>query len=71
MESNRKKDSKLGLFIWSIINNSGLSYESIAEQLDKSVRIINMYCSGERRPSQVTLIKLLKLTNVIELDIPF
>ena len=71
MESKRKKDSRLGAFIWNVINDSGLTHQAVADSLDKSLRIVNMYCSGERKPSQVTLIKLLKLTNVIKIDIPF
>ena len=72
MESNiRKKDSKLAYFIWKIIDDSGLTHQTIADSLEKSLRVVNMYCSGERKPSQVTLLRLIKLVNVTPSDIPF
>ena len=36
MESNRKKDPKLTEFLRRIIQDSGFTYESIAEMLDVS-----------------------------------
>lgn len=72
MESSiRKKDSKLAYFIWKIIDDSGLTHQAVADSLEKSLRVVNMYCSGERKPSQVTLLKLIKLTNVAPENIPF
>ena len=72
MESKaRNKDSKLAYFIWKIIDDSGLTHQAVADSLEKSLRVVNMYCSGDRKPSQVTLLKLIKLTNVAPNDIPF
>lgn len=72
MESeNRNKDSRLAYFIWKIIDDSGLTHQAVADSLKKSLRVVNMYCSGERKPSQVTLLRLLKVTNVTINDIPF
>lgn len=67
----RKKDLKLAYFIWKIIDDSGLTHQTVANSLEKSLRIVNMYCSGDRKPSQVTLLKLIKLANVDPKNIPF
>lgn len=71
MESNRKKDPELGRFLWSIIRKSGLTNEKLAEALDVSPRIVGYYCSGERKPNQTTLLRILRITNAELKDIPF
>ena len=71
MDSNRKKDSKLGLFLWQCIRQSGMTNEAVAEALGVSTRTIGYYCSGERKPSQITLLRLMRVANVKAKDIPF
>ena len=71
MESNRKKDPELTDFLRSSIQKSGLTYEKVAEQLDISVRTVGYYCSGERKPSQKTLLHFIRTMNIQAKDIPF
>jgi transcriptional regulator with XRE-family HTH domain len=71
MESKRKIDPELGLFLYHAIDNSGYTQEKIAEQLGVSREAVNMYCSGKRKPKPRTLLKIIKLTNVQSKDIPF
>ena len=71
MESNRKKDPELTDFLRNSIQKSGLTYEKIAEQLDISVRTVGYYCSGERKPSQKTLLRFIRTMNIQSKDIPF
>ena len=71
MESNRKKDPELTDFLRSSIQKSGLTYEKVAEQLDISVRTVGCYCSGERKPSQKTLLRFIRTMNIQAKDIPF
>ena len=70
MESNRKKDPELTDFLRSSIQKSGLTYEKVAEQLDISVRTVGYYCSGERKPSQKTLLRFIRTMNIQAKDIP-
>ena len=71
MESNRKKDPELTDFLRSRVQKSGLTYEKVAEQLDISVRTVGYYCSGERKPSQKTLLRFIRTMNIQAKDIPF
>ena len=71
MDSKRKTDPELGLFLYHAIENAGYTQEKMAEELGKSREAVNMYCSGRRRPDQRTLLKIIKLTNVQPNDIPF
>lgn len=71
MEAKRSLDPDLGLFIHTIICNSGLTHEAIAESLSVSPRAVDYYCSGQRKPKQTTLLKLLRITGVNAEDIPF
>ena len=71
MESKRKSDSELGYFIWRIINNSGLTHETVAELLNVSKRSVDYYCSGQRKPEPKVLLRLLKLTQINFKEIPF
>lgn len=71
MESKRKIDSKLGLFIYSIISESNHTIVEIADFLEVDERTVNYYCTGQRRPNQIRLLKLLKFLEVNPQSIPF
>lgn len=71
MESKRKNDPELGLFLYHAIEKAGYTQEEIAEELGVSREAVNMYCSGRRKPQQRTLLTILRLTNVQAKDIPF
>ena len=71
MDSNRKIDHELGHFIWTIIHNSGKSYEAVANELGVSVRSVSYYCDGLRKPKHKTLLRLMRIANVQAKDIPF
>ena len=68
---NRKIDYELGKFIWSIVDKSGLSQEKLAEILDVSPRTMSYYCSGQRKPTQRKLLRLIRVAGVNVEDIPF
>lgn len=68
---NRNSYPELGLFIYNIIKASGLKKERIAEELDVDLRTVDYYCSGQRRPNQIKLLKLLRVTNTNAQEIPF
>lgn len=68
---NRKSDSELGEFIWKVVHDSGYSKEQIAERLNVSVRTLNYYCSGQRKPAQKKLLQLIKVAEINVEDIPF
>lgn len=68
---NRKTDHELGEFIWSIVHNSKYSQEKLAEILDVSPRMISYYCSGQKKPTQRKLLRLIRVTGVNVEDIPF
>lgn len=71
MESKRKIDSELGLFIYNIIKDSIYTNIQIAELLKVDERTINYYCTGERKPNQKRLLRLIKILNVDIQSIPF
>lgn len=71
MDVKRHTDNKLALYIFTLINNSGKTYEQIAEALDVSPRVVNYYISGQRKPKQTMLLKLLRITNANLKEIPF
>ena len=71
MESKRNIDSELGLFIYKIIDKSGMTKEYIAEKLNVSPRIVHYYWTGQRKPKQKVLLSLIKLTRTQCEDIPF
>ena len=71
MESKRKIDPDLGLFLFHEIDKSEYTQEKIAEDLGVSREAVNMYCSGKRKPKPRTLLRIIKLTNVQAKDIPF
>ena len=50
MESKRKIDPDLGLFLFHAIDKSEYTQEKIAEELGVSREAVNMYCSGKRKP---------------------
>ena len=68
---NRKNDHELGEFIWSIVHNSKYSQEKLAEILDVSPRTMSYYCSGQRKPTQRKLLRLIRVAGVNVEDIPF
>lgn len=68
---NRKTDHELGRFIWSIVHNSKYSQEKLAEILDVSPRTMSYYCSGQRKPTQRKLLRLIRVAGVNVEDIPF
>jgi len=69
---NRNVDYELGKFIWSIVDKSGISQEKWAEILEVSPRMIGYYCSGQRKPTQRKLLRLIKTIGGIKAeDIPF
>lgn len=71
MDVIRHTDSELGFYLYTIINHSGITYEDLAEALNVSPRTIGYYVSGQRKPKQTTLLKLLRLTNANSQEIPF
>ena len=68
---NRKTDHELGRFIWSIVDKSSLSQEKLAEILEVSPRMMSYYCSGQRKPTQRKLLRLIRVAGVNVKDIPF
>ena len=68
---NRKTDHELGEFIWSIVDKSSLSQEKLAEILEVSPRMMSYYCSGQRKPTQRKLLRLIRVAGVNVEDIPF
>ena len=72
MDSNKRRiDKELGLFIHDCYLNSGKTIEELAWAIDIEPRTLNYYFSGERKPSQRTLLKLVKVAKVNIQDIPF
>ena len=68
---NRKIDYEMGKFIWSIVNKSKYSQERWAEILNISTRTMSYYCSGQRKPTQRKLLRLIRVAGVNVEDIPF
>lgn len=68
---NRKINPDLACFIYNIILASGKTHQQIADDIGVELRTIDYYCSGQRKPSQINLLKLLKATNVNSSEIPF
>ena len=68
---NRKTDHELGRFIWSFVDKSSLSQEKLAEILEVSPRMMSYYCSGQRKPTQRKLLRLIRVAGVNVEDIPF
>ena len=72
MDSNKRRiDKELGLFIHRCYKTSGKTIEAFAEELCIEPRTLNYYFTGKRKPSQRTLLKLIKASNVSLKDIPF
>lgn len=67
----RRIDKELGKFIRSCYINSGKTIEELAWAIDVEPRTLNYYFSGERKPSQRTLLRLVKVAKVNIQDIPF
>ena len=71
-KGNRKIDYELGKFIWEIVDRSEYSKERWAEMLGVSTRMIDYYCTGEKKPAQRRLLQLIKAAGGIKAeDIPF
>ncbi|MCI9182142.1 MAG: helix-turn-helix transcriptional regulator [Acholeplasmatales bacterium] len=71
MESKRKIDIRLGSFLRKIIVESKYTISEIAEALELDDRTIQYFMTGERRPNQINLLKLLKFLQIDLADIPF
>lgn len=72
MDSNvRRIDKELGLFIYYCYNNTGMTIEELADALFVTPRTVQYYFTGQRKPSQRTLLRLVKVANVNCEDIPF
>ena len=69
--TNRRIDRELGVFIHDCYLNSGKTIEELAWAINIEPRTLNYYFSGERKPSQRTLLKLVKVAKVNIQDIPF
>lgn len=68
---NRRIDKELGRFIHDCYKKSGKTIEQLAWTINIEPRTLNYYFSGERKPSQRTLLKLIKVVKVNVQDIPF
>ena len=72
MDSKKRRiDKELGSFIYSCYISFGGNIDKFAEALSVEPRTINYYFSGQRKPSQRTLLRLIKVANVNIKDIPF
>ena len=69
--SKRRIDRELSLFIRRCYEDSEKTIEEFACAIDVEPRTLNYYFSGERKPSQRTLLRLVKVARVNVLDIPF
>lgn len=69
--TKRRIDKELGEFIHDCYVNSGKTIEELASAINIEPRTLNYYFSGKRKPSQRTLLKLVKVTKVNIRDIPF
>ena len=68
---NRKIYPELGLFIYKIIDASGKTHQEIADIIGVELRTVNYFCTGQRKPNQINLLRLHKATNAKVEDIPF
>lgn len=72
MDSKKRRiDRELGDFIYDCWKASGLKMETYAEEIKVEPRTLNYYFNGTRKPSQRTLLRLLKVSNVNLKSIPF
>ena len=67
---NRRIDKDLGAFIRYCYFKYGKSLDRFAEEIKVEPRTINYYFNGQRKPSQRTLLNILKVSNVNFKDIP-
>lgn len=68
---NRKIYPELGLFIYKIIDASGKTHQEIADIIGVELRTVNYFCTSQRKPNQINLLRLLKATNAKVEEIPF
>lgn len=72
MDSTKRRiDKELAAFIRMCYRHSYKTQEELAFAIDVEPRTLKYYFSGERKPSQKTLLKLLKVANINGKDIPF
>lgn len=72
MDSTKRRiDEELGAFIRECYRLSGKTQEELAFAINVEPRTLKYYFTGERKPSQKTLLKLLRVANINGKDIPF
>ena len=72
MDSNKRRiDKELGNFIYNCFKKSGKTLEDFASAIFVEPRTVNYYFNGQRKPSQRTLLRLVRVSNVAINDIPF
>lgn len=72
MDSKKRRiDKELGIFLHNCYVNSDKTIEELAWAINVETRTLNYYFSGERKPSQRTLLKLVKVAKINIRDIPF
>ena len=72
MDSTKRRiDKELGQFVRKCYECSGKTIEDLAWELDIEPRTLNYYFVGARKPSQRTLLKLIRVSNMCSKDIPF
>lgn len=72
MDSEKRRiDRELGDYIYKCFKQSGKTLERFAEELFVEVRTVNYYFTGQRKPSQRTLLRLIKVSNINVQNIPF
>ena len=54
-----------------MVKRSSLTYEEWSEVLGVSTRIVQMYCTGERRPGAKRLLSMVRISETPTEDIPF
>ena len=69
--SKRRIDKELGDFIYHCWKESGFKMEEFAKKLKIEPRTLNYYFSGQRKPIQRTLLRLIRISNVDLKNIPF
>ncbi|MBO6284913.1 MAG: helix-turn-helix transcriptional regulator [Bacilli bacterium] len=72
MDSTKRRiDKELGKFIHDCCVKSGSTIEELAWSIGVEPRTLSYYFSGLRKPSQRTLLRLVKAAKISVGDIPF
>ena len=72
MDSKKRRiDKRLAAYIYRSYRYSGKTQEELAERINVDPRTLKYYFNGQRKPSQITLLKLLKALDVNVRNIPF